>query len=125
MSESAGHTCRYCGKPTDNFSRYSPVVAAVMGVDGVAICDECAHKSVDFLLWKNEQEGDEIVCPWCGYMYPDSWEITESDPEFECPRCGRTFELTVEYSSTFIAKRRTSDYPGELPPGYRKECTCY
>lgn len=35
---------------------------------------------------------DSIVCPWCGYVYDDSWEITH-DGELECRLCERRFDV--------------------------------
>lgn len=46
---------------------------------------------------------DEIVCPWCGYEYSDSWECSEYGEE-ECPDCYNPFsynrDVSVSYSTT-------------------------
>ena len=45
-----------------------------------------------------------VVCPYCGYEDSDSWELSDSEDEHECGRCGATisFEraVTVEYNSS-------------------------
>lgn len=52
---------------------------------------------------------NEIVCPYCGYEHPDSWEVNfgpgmEGDTVRECAECGETFTATrmvrVEYSTS-------------------------
>lgn len=50
---------------------------------------------------------NQITCPYCGYVYRDSWEMTsggdEEDVECECDQCGRAFRVTthvtIKYSS--------------------------
>jgi len=51
----------------------------------------------------------EIVCPYCGYKFCDSWEMNqgeEGDDDAECPSCEREFIftriLTVEYCTSKI-----------------------
>jgi len=45
---------------------------------------------------------DEVVCPYCGYEYGDSWEWPDSG-ETECDECEKTFgyfrNVEVTYSS--------------------------
>lgn len=50
---------------------------------------------------------DEIVCPWCGYEFSDSWELGnggECTELEECPNCEKEFYasriVTVEYSTS-------------------------
>ena len=44
----------------------------------------------------------EIVCPYCGYEYEDSWEFNETGEE-QCDQCFKEFEYeretTVRYST--------------------------
>lgn len=58
-------------------------------------------------LVKNEDEiehscTDEVVCPWCGYKYQDSFELDDSGTEI-CPECWGDFKydriVTVDYST--------------------------
>ena len=57
---------------------------------------------------------DEIVCPWCGYRYSDSWE---TDPGLqECKNCEKGFyaERNVEVTySTQKANYGTCKHCGE------------
>lgn len=54
--------------------------------------------------WTEHQYTDEIVCPYCGYEFRDSWEYDGADGEdneTECGECGKEFtyerSLTVQY----------------------------
>jgi DNA-directed RNA polymerase subunit RPC12/RpoP len=48
---------------------------------------------------------DEIVCPYCGYEFTDSWEYsdTQDEQKVDCHDCGEEFllymHLTVDYST--------------------------
>ena len=46
---------------------------------------------------------DEIVCPYCGYVFDESYEYI-GDELVECPDCMKKFELEseeiVEYTTT-------------------------
>lgn len=50
---------------------------------------------------------DEIVCPYCGYEFSDSWEFSmkgDGDTcEVDCDECEKTFtavmSMTVDYST--------------------------
>lgn len=43
------------------------------------------------------------VCPYCGYVHLDSWEIPDEWTEHTCHRCSRDFGferiITVTYST--------------------------
>lgn len=45
---------------------------------------------------------DEITCPYCGYIYSDSWEQAE-EAEHNCPECDGKFkhqrEIEITYST--------------------------
>lgn len=38
------------------------------------------------------EDTEEMVCPWCGYEFQDSWEF-EEDGEHECYRCEKPFKF--------------------------------
>lgn len=44
---------------------------------------------------KNEYE-DNIVCPYCGYIEPESYDFNEDENFYECPECGRVSRLEVQ-----------------------------
>ena len=64
----------------------------------------------DYWLVENNTQSNEpyITCPYCGYVNQDSWEEHmedgDCDKHYECPNCGREFEVSMEievsYSST-------------------------
>ena len=47
----------------------------------------------------------EVVCPWCGYEFTDSWDFPD-DGEEECPSCWKPFkfsrDVTVDYCTEKI-----------------------
>ena len=46
----------------------------------------------------------DIICPFCGYIFTDSWElIDESDAE--CPECEKTFDLEVDVTVRYTTTR--------------------
>lgn len=109
------YICRECGKPTPNFTKWMmDYMPRLTGTAGYSICDECLDKRVAFSRWQNEQyDTDELVCPWCGYKDPDSWELGDEDDAYECPNCGRVFEYSSEVARTFTSRKRKQDYPGD------------
>lgn len=46
---------------------------------------------------------DNLVCPHCGYVDKDSWEMPDSSEDTKCPECGKPFgynrECTITYTS--------------------------
>lgn len=44
---------------------------------------------------------DEVVCPYCGYQFMDSWEFGDKHQDVDCPECGKKFHLTVDVSVTY------------------------
>lgn len=54
--------------------------------------------------WENHSFTEEIVCPYCGCTFQDSWEYSPDEEELgdlECQDCERLFQaerrVTVEY----------------------------
>jgi len=47
---------------------------------------------------------DEIVCPYCGYKFRDSWEMG-ANGEPECPECGKMFSFTTDVTVLYISER--------------------
>lgn len=43
----------------------------------------------------------EIICPYCGHVYSDSWEYGESEDDVICESCGKVFDLLVEHTTTY------------------------
>ena len=49
---------------------------------------------------------DELVCPWCGYEFMDSWEYENDGEELglvDCNNCGKQFygykNIVINYST--------------------------
>ena len=106
------YTCERCGKPTPNYHEYSPSLAAIMGVQGCSLCDECRRELNILHEWENEQCAEErLVCPYCESSIDDPWYYDEDDEEVVCPECKRTFELEITTVRTYRTKRRIEDMP--------------
>lgn len=50
----------------------------------------------------------EVVCPYCGYEFEDSWEF-EDDGEFDCYGCDKTFLHSRHVSITYSTEKKESD----------------
>lgn len=48
---------------------------------------------------------DEIICPFCGYIFSDSWEYNHTDDMADCPECGKRFELEIDESVTYTTQK--------------------
>ena len=48
---------------------------------------------------------DEIVCPYCGNVHADSWEVDGDDGEYDCCECGKTFWYTRNISVDYSTKK--------------------
>lgn len=44
---------------------------------------------------------DEIVCPYCGCIFNDSWEFEDDDGIILCEECGKEFNYTREINITY------------------------
>ena len=62
----------------------------------------------------------EIVCPHCGYVHGDSWEVEfgegmDGDTEMDCHNCAVEFAVsrigTIEYTSTKIERDPAKELP--------------
>jgi hypothetical protein len=55
-----------------------------------------------------------IVCPYCGYEYTDSWEFEDDCDDYECADCEKVFtyerHVTVEYCTS---KKKEAPHPIE------------
>lgn len=49
----------------------------------------------------------EIVCPFCGYVFHDSWEYNEDDGSYiDCMSCGKEFWLELDHDITYCTRDR-------------------
>lgn len=55
------------------------------------------------------EDTDEIVCPYCGYTFVDSWELAgDRDGEtsqIQCLDCDKTFISVTHFSVTYSSKK--------------------
>jgi len=72
-----------------------------MHVEGV-LCDPCHRARVEKRIETfdgNHDDTHEAVCPHCGYVEGDSWEMIEGLRN--CPDCKREYELTRNIEVTY------------------------
>ena len=71
------------------------------------LCYDCHKKRANKRV--KEFNGDheymqEIVCPYCGHIKSDSWEVQPDNNSMECSDCENTFEyeriIAIEYSTS-------------------------
>lgn len=51
------------------------------------------------------EDRDDIICPYCDEVDEDSWEIQDSDSNYECPFCNMKFQLSVNHLISYSTKR--------------------
>lgn len=44
---------------------------------------------------------DEIVCPYCGEVFTNSWDYDEDEDDFICDQCDREFYYTTNQKITY------------------------
>ena len=56
----------------------------------------------------NHEYTDEIVCPYCGYEFTDSWEFsdTQDEQQVDCHDCGEEFLLYVHVSVDYTTYKK-------------------
>ncbi len=69
---------------------------------------------------------NEIVCPYCGYEFNDSWEFNRDESgETDCPECDRKFKysvnITVDYSTSKMnCKEIKEEHEYEIDRYYKR-----
>lgn len=52
---------------------------------------------------------DEIICPYCGHKFTDSWEIRMNEHgsigTHECEKCGEEFKVYRNIEITYITEK--------------------
>lgn len=48
---------------------------------------------------------DELVCPYCGYEFSDSWECGEDSDDYQCEKCSKRFVYTSDTTRTFTSSK--------------------
>lgn len=64
--------------------------------------ERCTFIRIDGIDADKHKYTAEVVCPWCGYVHGDSWEMGEGKQE--CHFCNQKFEMerdvTVHYNTS-------------------------
>lgn len=50
----------------------------------------------------NTDYTEDIICPFCGYVFTDSWEL-DDEAEVDCPECDATFDLEVGITTWYTS----------------------
>ena len=48
---------------------------------------------------------DEVVCPYCGYQFRDSWEFAEYEDDIPCYECEKHFSIESHISRSFSTRK--------------------
>lgn len=51
------------------------------------------------------EDTEEIICPWCGYQFRESWEFTAEEDETDCYRCEKPFKYHRIIDVTYDTER--------------------
>lgn len=54
----------------------------------------------------------EIVCPYCGYEFRDSWELAGDDgdeQQTDCDECGKDFLYYADIDVTYCTRKIKKD----------------
>lgn len=80
--------------------------------NGGVICDDCYASQVAERLTQEHdtQYTNEIVCPYCGYEWPNNWEMSDND-EVLCEDCGNTFHYARVVEVTYCAYKMPQSSP--------------
>lgn len=47
-----------------------------------------------------------VVCPYCGYRDPNSWELTHASNDINCGACGNEFSYEREIIVTYSTRKK-------------------
>jgi hypothetical protein len=108
------HTCEVCSKETQRWKRCDDHYkcddcGAGEGlctyVEGV-LCEQCHDARVQKRIETFDGDHEytyEAVCPHCGYVEGDSWEMSEGVRN--CGDCDREYELTRNTEVTYTTAK--------------------
>ena len=97
--------CDVCYRCDDCWSRDN-LCSYVEGV----LCDPCHDQRVEQRIEAFDGETEytpEVVCPHCGYVSSDSWEMTEGDRV--CADCENRFVMTRHQEVTYSTEKELSE----------------
>jgi len=71
------------------------------------LCDQCHKKRVKKRIAEFDGDTyytDDVICPYCGYEFSDSWEMSEG--EHDCYDCGNVFNMKRDVTVEYITKKK-------------------
>jgi DNA-directed RNA polymerase subunit RPC12/RpoP len=65
--------------------------------------EEIKQGHIDNYEWEelNTALESEVICPYCGYVARDSWELSGDDGENTCGRCEKEYNYTRNVEITY------------------------
>lgn len=51
----------------------------------------------------------EVVCPYCGNEFTDSWELDNSEDELYCDDCDNTFAMERHIEVTYCSYKKKEE----------------
>lgn len=70
------------------------------------LCDPCHKRRVNERIedFKGAPKySDQLICPYCGYVIVDAWEI--SSDTYECPDCENDFDIERHVSFEYTTRK--------------------
>lgn len=94
--------CKVCGEPSTHIfyceEHFKCADCGTKGnlflMTGGLLCGNCHTKRVNERIEKGghkTQHTSNIVCPICGHVFINSWEIHDDSGTLDCEDCGSTF----------------------------------
>ena len=94
------YRCEGCNEPDNGANG-----RLCMQVEGV-YCDPCWKELIETRIANfsaDHEDTPEVVCPWCGCVYRDSFEHGEGVNE--CEDCGRKYHMARLVEVTYTTSR--------------------
>lgn len=57
----------------------------------------------------NHRYTKEVVCPYCGYEFSDSWEFNDQEDSVYCGECDNEFVALREIEVSYCTYKKVSD----------------
>jgi len=52
--------------------------------------------------WVDCYEEPELICPFCGHINPESWDLEDNCNGYTCPNCNRKFAFNSRVIRVFF-----------------------
>jgi len=115
VNDDEWYTCRTCGvtqEQIDNKRKSREYIHNYV-LDGKChVCRDKEDIAYDFATAKKEGEvtrDDSIMCPYCGDVISDDLYDYHEDRVYECEECGKTSDLSVDYTVHFTTVKQDDE----------------